>query len=96
MTPVFTAEILDEWLSSLKDRAGAMRIQVRIDRVDDGNFGDVAPVGEGGSEMRNSCWTRYRVYFVRRGLDVVILLAGADKSTQSKDIKKALELASRL
>lgn len=96
MSTVFTTAIFDEWLSSLKDRAGAMRIQVRIDRAEDGNFGDVAPVGEGVSEMRIDCGPGYRVYFVQRGLDVVMLLAGGDKSTQSKDIKKAHELARKL
>lgn len=73
-----------------------MRIQARIDRVEDGNFGDVAPVGEGVSEMRVHFGPGYRVYFTQRGLDVVILLAGGDKSTQGKDIKNALELARTL
>jgi putative addiction module killer protein len=73
-----------------------MRIQARIDRAEDGNFGDSAPVGEGVSEMRIHFGPGYRVYFAQRGLEVVILLAGGDKSTQSKDIKKALELAREL
>jgi putative addiction module killer protein len=73
-----------------------MRIQARIDRAEDGNFGDCAPVGEGVSEMRIHFGQGYRVYFVQRGLEVVILLAGGDKSTQSKDIKNALELAREL
>ena len=96
MMTVLTTEIFDEWLCSLKDRAGAMRIQARIDRVEDGNFGDVSPVGEGVSEMRIHFGPGYHVYFAQRGLDVVILLAGGDKSTQSKDIKKALALARQL
>lgn len=96
MKSILTTEIFDEWLSSLKDKVGAMRIQARIDRAEDGNFGDTAPVGEGVSEMRIHVGPGYRVYFVQRGLEVVILLAGGDKSTQSKDIQKALELARQL
>lgn len=93
---ILTTDIFDQWLSSLKDRAGAMRIATRIDRVEDGDFGDVAPVGEGVSEMRIHFGPGYRVYFVQRGQEVVILLAGGDKSTQSKDIKSAIELARKL
>lgn len=96
MKSILTTEIFDEWFSSLKDKAGAMRIQARIDRAEDGNFGDCAPVGEGVSEMRIHFGPGYRVYFVQRGLEVVILLAAGDKSTQSKDIKNALELAREL
>jgi putative addiction module killer protein len=96
MKNILTTEIFDQWINSLRDRAGAMRIQARIDRVEDGNFGDVAPVGEGVSEMRIHFGPGYRVYFVQRGQEVVILLAGGDKSTQSKDIKSAIELARKL
>ena len=72
------------------------RIQIRIDRAEDGNFGDCAPVGEGVSEMRIHCGPGYRVYFTQRGIEVVILLAGGDKTTQSRDIKTALEIARQL
>lgn len=61
--------------------------------VELGNFGDCKPVGEGVSEMRIHCGPGFRVYFVRRGLEVVVLLAGGDKGTQDKDIKTALKLA---
>ena len=70
-----------------------MRVQVRIDRAEYGNFGDSAPVGEGVSEMRIHYGPGYRVYFMKRGHEIVILLAGGDKSSQAKDIKTALELA---
>ncbi|MDP3673466.1 MAG: type II toxin-antitoxin system RelE/ParE family toxin [Telluria sp.] len=96
MKSILTTETFDEWFSSLKDRAGALRIQARIDRAEDGNFGDCSPVGEGVSEMRIHFGPGYRVYFVQRGLEIVVLLAGGDTSTQAKDIKSALELAREL
>jgi putative addiction module killer protein len=74
----------------------ARRIQVRIDRAEDGNFGDCKPVGEGVSEMRIHFGPGYRIYFVLRGAEVVILLAGGDKSNQQKDIKTAVALARQL
>jgi len=93
---VLTTEVFDAWYSSLRDRAGARRIQARIDRAGLGNFGDCAPVGEGISEMRIHHGPGYRVYFVQRGLEVVILLAGGDKSTQVSDIAGAKALAGQL
>ena len=80
----------------LKDLQAVRRIQVRIDRAEDGNFGDCEPVGEGVSEMRIHYGPGYRVYFVQRGLELVILLAGGDKSTQPKDIRFALDMARQL
>jgi len=69
---------------------------MRIDRAELGNFGDCQAVGEGVSEMRIHFGAGYRVYFVPRGDEVVILLAGGEKSTQDKDIKRALKLARKL
>jgi putative addiction module killer protein len=77
----------------LQDRQAKGRIDIRIRRLSLGNFGDVKPVGEGVSELRIDYGPGYRVYFVQRGLQVVILLAGGDKSSQAKDIKTALKLA---
>ena len=96
MKTIHTTEAFDAWFSGLKDKQAARRVQVRIDRAEDGNFGDCAPVGEGVSEMRVHYGTGYRVYFVQRGMEVVILLAGGDKSTQSGDIKTALDIARQL
>jgi putative addiction module killer protein len=73
--------------------SGKTRIQVRIDRLETGNPGDVRPVGGGVSEMRIDYGPGYRVYFARRGVTLVILLAGGDKRTQQQDIATALELA---
>ena len=96
MKNIHTTEAFDAWFSGLKDKQAARRVQVRIDRAEDGNFGDCAPVGEGVSEMRVHYGPGYRVYFVQRGMEVVILLAGGDKSTQSGDIKTALDIARQL
>lgn len=96
MKSIQTTDTFDNWFSNLKDRQALARIQARIDRAEDGNFGDCAPVGQGVSEMRIHFGPGYRVYFAQRGLEIVILLAGGDKSTQSKDIKLALALASEL
>ncbi|MFO0583219.1 MAG: type II toxin-antitoxin system RelE/ParE family toxin [Anaeromyxobacter sp.] len=96
MWTVLTTEVFDAWYSSLRDRAVARRVQARIDRAAQGNFGDCAPVGEGVSEMRIHQGPGFRLYFVQRGLEVVILLAGGDKSTQVSDIATAKALARHL
>lgn len=96
MKTIHTTDTFDLWFSGLRDKQAARRIQVRIDRAEDGNFGDCEPVGEGVSEMRIHYGPGYRVYFVQRELEIVILLAGGNKSTQNKDIKTALELARQL
>ena len=70
--------------------------QARIERLAAGNAGDVKPVGEGVSELRIDYGPGYRVYFTKRGREVVILLAGGDKNTQASDIKAALRLARKL
>ncbi|WP_296443556.1 type II toxin-antitoxin system RelE/ParE family toxin [Rhodoferax sp. UBA5149] len=96
MKLIHTTEVFDTWFAGLKDKQAARRVQVRVDRAEGGNFGDCEPVGEGVSEMRIHYGPGYRVYFVQRGMEVVILLAGGDKSTQSSDIKTALEIARQL
>ncbi len=70
--------------------------QARIERLALGNAGDVKPVGEAVSEMRIAYGPGYRVYYTKRGRDLVILLAGGDKRTQAADIKSALQLARKL
>lgn len=84
------------WISGLRDRRARDRIQARLTRLALGLSGDVKPAGEGVSELRIDYGPGYRVYFKRRGAVLVILLAGGDKSTQDRDIKKALELARNL
>jgi len=81
------------WLEFLRDARARTRVQARILRLRYGNPGDVRPVGEGVSEMRIDYGPGYRVYFVKRGALLVILLAGGAKPTQDKDIRTALKLA---
>ena len=96
MKSIYTTEVFDAWFESLKDKQTARRIQARIDRAEEGNFGDHKAVGEGVSEMRIHHGPGFRVYFAQHGLESVILLAGGDKSSQSKDIETAHELARQL
>lgn len=81
------------WLDTLRDLRARAKIQARIERFIMGNPGDVEPVGKGVSELRIDYGPGYRVYFVKLGRAIVILLAGGDKSTQARDIKRALRLA---
>lgn len=96
MKIIHTTSFFMEWFAGLRDKQAMRRVQARIDRAEDGNFGDCAPVGEGVSEMRVHCGPGYRVYFTQRGMEIVILLAGGDKSTQARGIKAALKLAMQL
>ncbi|WKN20996.1 type II toxin-antitoxin system RelE/ParE family toxin [Azotobacter vinelandii] len=96
MKSILTTDVFDRWFSGLRDRRAAVRVQARIDRAEDGNFGDCEPVGEGVSEMRIHYGPGYRVYFTQRGYELVILLAGGDKSSQAKDIKAAIDMARHL
>jgi len=96
MIEIRKTENFSTWFEGLKDRQARARIQMRIDRAELGNFGDVEPVGEGVSEMRIHYGPGYRVYFVRHGAVLAIFLGGGDKSTQTRDISLALELARQL
>lgn len=78
-----------EWLTSLRDVKGRQRIQARLRRLEQGLYGDFAPVGEGVSELRLFFGPGYRVYFGEEADHIVILLCGGDKSTQDKDIAQA-------
>ncbi len=80
-------------MTELKDHRARARIAARIDRVIEGNSGDVKAVGDGVSELRIAYGPGYRVYFTRRGSRLVILLCGGDKSSQRRDIRTAKALA---
>lgn len=90
-----TAAFLD-WLTGLKDIQGRARIAKRLDRLADGNFGDVKPVGGGVSELRFAFGPGHRVYYVQRGQLIVILLCGGDKQSQQRDIERAIAMAKEI
>jgi len=96
MFEVYKTEEFARWFKKLRDRQAKSRILARIDRLEQGHFGDVESVGDGVSELRVFYGPGYRIYFTRRSSVVVILLSGGDKSSQSKDIAKAKELAQQL
>jgi len=89
-------EAFDVWLSNLKDKVGRARIIHRVRSAEHGNFGDCEPVGEGVSEMRVHVGPGYRIYYTRRGEVIYLLLVGGDKSSQKRDIKRAIEMARAL
>ena len=84
------------WMAALRNHRARAKIAARIDRLALGNPGDVQPLGEGVSELRIHYGPGYRVYFVRRGMTVIVLLCGGDKTTQTQDIKTAKMLAANL
>lgn len=94
--PVFElvkSATFDAWLGGLRDVRARARIAARLDRIADGNFGDVKPVGGGVSELRIDYGPGYRVYFMQSGAVLVVVLAGGDKRTQRIDIKTAQRIA---
>jgi putative addiction module killer protein len=96
MIEVRQTAVFAEWLAGLADRRAQEAIARRLVRVQSGNLGDVAPVGEGVSEMRIFHGPGYRLYFAQRARSVVILLCGGDKGSQARDIARARQLAKEL
>jgi putative addiction module killer protein len=96
MIEVRKTATFSDWMAGLRDHRARAKIAARIDRLAVRNPGDVAPVGEGISELRIHYGPGYRVYFVSRGKTLIVLLCGGDKSTQTKDIKTAKLLAASL
>ena len=82
-----------DWIDALKDRAGRARILVRVDRLIEGNPGQHRDLTDGVAELKIDVGPGYRVYYTQRGTRLLLLLAGGDKSTQQKDIAKAIQLA---
>jgi putative addiction module killer protein len=95
MIDVRVTEIFDKWFTGLKDRTARIRIQLRIDRMAFGHFGAHRKLGVVG-ELKLAFGPGYRLYYTRRGAGLVVLLCGGDKSTQARDIERAMELAERL
>lgn len=96
MIEIRKTDVFVKWLDGLVDIQARARILARIDRLSDGNPGDSKSVGRGISEMRINYGVGYRVYYVMRGRELIILLAGGDKGSQARDIKKAISLAQNL
>ncbi len=96
MFEIRKTEVYARWLDGLRDTRTRARVLVRVERLAAGNPGDVRAVGEGVSELRIDYGPGYRVYYKRQGRAIVVLLAGGDKRTQSRDIETALRLAKNL
>ena len=96
MIEIRKTELFARWLDDLRDPRARACVQARIERLAAGNPGDVGPVGEGVSELRIDYGPGYRVYYKRYKRELIILLAGGDKSSQAKDIKAAQRLARNL
>ena len=85
-----------DWFAGLTDKLVKARIQARIRRLQEGNAGDVVLLGEGVRELRLHFGSGWRVYYAERNEEIIVLLAGGNKSTQKSDIKLALILARNL
>lgn len=92
MTPTVETETFSDWMKGLRDRQAIARINTRIIRLRLGNPGDVAPVGDGVSELRLMFGPGYRVYYAMKGEELILLLAGGDKSSQARDVETAKDL----
>ena len=95
MDVVYT-RVFERWLKSLRDIRAKASIVSRIERIEDGNFGDHGSVGGGVSELRVDIGPGYRIYYTLRQNIVVILLCGGDKSSQARDIRRARQIAEEL
>ena len=93
MIQIIESSTFKRWVRRLRDRAAVARINARLRNVTNGHFGDVRAVGDGVSEIRIQSGPGYRVYFIRDGAEVVVLLCGGDKSSQVRDIQRAKQIA---
>jgi putative addiction module killer protein len=96
MITVHSTQTFQKWFDGLRDSMAQKRILVRIGRLERGNFGDAKSVGGGVSELRMDHGPGYRLYFTRRGQEIVLLLCGGDKNSQARDIALAQKLATEL
>jgi putative addiction module killer protein len=83
----------DQWLAAIKDKTALIRLTRRLDRAQHGQFGDIKAVGDGVFEMREHFGSGWRMYYVQRGFQMIVMLGGGDKSSQTADIAKAQKLA---
>jgi len=96
MKTLLTTDVFNQWLTKLRDKRALAKIKARMRRAELGNLGDVKPVGGGVSEMRVFVGKGYRLYFIERGLEIIVLLCGGDKSSQQKDIERAKHIAQEI
>ena len=96
MMRVQQTEVYRDWINGLRDRVTRARIQVRVDRLVHGNPGQHRNLTDGVSELKIDMGPGYRVYYTERNDEIIILLAGGDKSSQARDIKQAIALANGL
>lgn len=93
---ILTTDTFDRWRATLRDRQARMRITARLKRVEHGNVGDAKSAGGGVSELRIDYGAGYRLYFTLRGCEIIVLLCGGNKSSQTQDIKAAQAIAAQL
>lgn len=93
---VETTEVYREWINGLRGRTGRARVQVRVDRLAHGNPGQHRVLTDGVRELKIDFGPGYRVYYTERNGVLIVLLAGGDKSSQTKDIKAAIAMAKNL
>ncbi len=93
MYTILQSATFGRWLSRLRDRHAVDRIVARLLAAEDGHMGDVRSVGGGVSEMRIQYGPGYRVYFITRGAELIVLLCGGDKDSQRRDIERAKRMA---
>ena len=90
---IIKSSVFAEWLGGLRDYVALAKITARLDRVENGNIGICKSVGNGVSEMKIDYGPGYRIYFLKRGDALIVLLAGGDKSSQKADITKAKQIS---
>ena len=93
MFTILRSAAFDRWLRRLRDRQAVNRIVARLLAAEDGHLGDVRSVGGGVSEMRIQHGPGYRIYFITRGAELIVLLCGGDKDSQRRDIQRARRMA---
>ncbi|MGS0893101.1 type II toxin-antitoxin system RelE/ParE family toxin [Burkholderia stagnalis] len=96
MVTLLRSTEFNDWLTGLRDQRGKARIAARLVSAQLGNFGEYRVLDAGVCEMKIDVGPGYRVYYVRRGEVAYFLLCGGDKSTQKKDIKRAVQMAREL
>ena len=96
MYEINRTDAFEAWLSTIRDPLTRGRLLTRLRRVSLGNLGDVAPISEGISEMREHFGAGWRMYYIQHGDVVIVMLGGGDKSTQQQDIDRAIKLSKTL